>query len=191
MGVSGLMTYCNERRKDISQRVDLIQVARQQATRRTNPKPLNAIPSSPTPTVNILVDYYAFESYILPKFLNAEKEKSGGGGGNILRIYGGEYESYDAFVQRFLGALADVGVVFVFFIDSSRGSSADVSAHKLETWKDRFRETLAFYAEIRRVCYGKIDIAQLRDKVVRPCLLTVQTLISIREAGNFHFLIAI
>ena len=193
MGVSGLMSYCNDHRKAITDRVDLVPLARRHRKETESAgrpgssqhfDPRQPPSHHPSPPLTILVDYYAFESFILPKFLLAKREQGGVYADPHFRIFGGEYGAYDSFVRRYLAAVRDLGISLVFFIDSSRGSSPNIAAHKLETWMERFRDTIEFFAEIRRVCYGKLEIQRLRDRIVRPCLLTVQTMLSIEEAGT-------
>ena len=171
MGISGLMTHCNDRRKDISERIDLMQVVRKRANQPGGP-------------LIILVDYYAFESFILPKFLESEREKGGQDFNQHLRLCGGEYEDYDCYVRNFLETLRALGIVFEFYIDAPRGAAVGEADSKMATWRERFQDTVSFFAEIRRVCDGQLDIHRLRDKLVRPALLTLQTLTSIKHAGK-------
>lgn len=163
MGVQGLLTTCLQRRDECTEEADLIEVARQQDG------------------IELLVDFYSFEHQILYKFWFALCQLRGN---EYLRILGGEYESLNKYLTKFIEDLKSVGISLVFYCDGAKGTSTEALRQKLDTWIKRHEQDIVRMNEILGVCQGQTNISNLPlETSIRPVLLEDQFRMTLKNCG--------
>ena len=154
MGVFGLLSHCLEHRIECAEYADLVEIAAQRDG------------------IELLVDFYAFEHYVLKNFWKSLGHCSNN---PYLRILGGNYGALDAFVSKLVKDLKALNIHLVMFVDGAKGSSRVVAEQKMDTWKYRHKRDLQKLRDILEVAYGNKKIQDLPDDTwVRPVLLEVQ-----------------
>lgn len=155
MGISGLMSYCMRSKDAWCQYVDIFQVSKDRGG------------------IEILVDYYAFQHFIMDKFWDGLIKCSGN---NILQYLGGEYGALDLFLSKLVKDLKSHGIQLVVFVDGAKGSSVVGTQQKMETWKSRHFTDLHKLSLVIKNLQGKQGCDKLREDElnIRPVLLEIQ-----------------
>ncbi|XP_052821422.1 uncharacterized protein LOC128246920 [Mya arenaria] len=163
MGVQGLLGTCLENREACTDTYDLVQVAQQQGG------------------LELIVDFYSFEHYILSKFWKGLSQLRGN---DYLRILGGEYASLHNYVTKLVNDLKSQDIHLVFYIDAGKGSSFDTLRQKFNTWANRHEEDIKKMSQILDVLWGKTEISQLSTYTnIRPVVLEDQFMAALRSCG--------
>ena len=109
MGVRGLITTIRKRQEecvDFFDLVDLVEVARQKGG------------------IEILVDYYAFQNFIIQKIWNGlSKDRNN----EFLRLCGGEYGTIEEYITKFVQDLKSLDITLVFFVNGGQGTCTKTS----------------------------------------------------------------
>ena len=155
MGVRGLLGYCLDHKScECVKYVNIVEVAKEKGA------------------IEILVDFYAFMHYVLQRFWRTLTTVNNN---PLLRLMGGEYAAFDAYLTKLVTDLRSCGIHLVMYIDGARGSSKATMDRKLQTWKDRYSQDLQKMRDNLDVIAGYKQISDLsEDSAVRPVLLEVQ-----------------
>lgn len=163
MGVFRLLTYILDHRDSCAEFVDLIEVAQQNGG------------------IEILVDYYSFQQTMVAKFW---KSLSSCSGNPFLKLLGGEYGAFDAYISKLVKDLQALDIKLVMFVDGSKGSSQIGAQQKLETWKQRHERDMQKLHDLLHVVKGNKNIGDLSDETaVRPVLLEVQVFETLKQCN--------
>lgn len=161
MGVQGLLSACMRQRDACVREVDLVQVANERGS------------------IEIIVDYYAFETFILDQFwLSLCHHKHN----DYLWIMGGEYASLDAYLARLILNLKSLDITLVFYVDGAKGASTETTRQKLDTWIERHQRDMSKLQNTMAVCCGSMPITALQE-TVRPLLHEEQFTHTLRRCG--------
>lgn len=161
MGVKGLLSTCLRRQDECTECVDLVETARREKG------------------IELLVDFYAFEHFILANFW---KSYSLLRGNDYLRLLGGEYSSLDAYLIKFIEDLKSLDIRLVFYIDGAKGSSTEALRQKLDTWIKRHDDDVRKMTQVLEVLWNQRNIADLPTDVnIRPVVLEDQVMACLRK----------
>ena len=161
MGVSGLMRYVLDSKVDLCLFVNLADIALKYQS-------------------ELLVDFYAFEHYILSNFFSRLSKCSQN---PYLKLLGGEYGALDAFVSKVISDLRQLGLELIFFIDGGKGSSRQARS-KFHEWKNRHFNDLKRLSVLMDAAKYSENVCQIpKDTWTRPVLLEVQVLHTLRRCN--------
>lgn len=139
------MSFCKRNQDDIIEEVDLIEVAKEKEG-----------------GIEILVDYYAFQQWLVGKFYDGLcKFKDN----PYIKILGGEYASFEAYLTKFVEDFKSLGIALVFYVDGAKGSSGDTARQKMDTWMQRHHRDTNKIQQILNVCNNRKSIEDLEDTV--------------------------
>ena len=171
MGVKGLMSTILRRQEECVDFMDLVEVARQKGG------------------IEILVDYYAFQNFIIHKIWNGLSQDRNN---EFLRLCGGEYGTIEEYITKFVQDLKSLDITLVFFVDGGKGTCTETTRQKLDTWINRLYQDVERLNEIMDVCRGVTSIKNLSETVnIRPVLVEIQVRHTFSQLGcEIHHAIA-
>lgn len=163
MGVRGLMSTILNRQEEGVDTVDLVETARQRGG------------------IEILVDYYSFQHFIVQKFWNGLSQCRNN---EFLRICGGEYGTLETYVTKFVQDLQSLNIKLVFYVDGAKGTCTEATRQKLDTWMRRHCGEAERLNKIMDVCRGVTYIQDLpEDVLIRPVLIEIQIHHNLKQIG--------
>ncbi|XP_046570857.1 uncharacterized protein LOC124279114 [Haliotis rubra] len=145
MGIRGLLSYCREDISACADTIDLVEVARHRDG------------------ITILVDFFSFEHLILEQFWRGLSDMCHN---PYLQFDGGEYQTLDSYLSKFINDLKSLGIELVFYVDGAKGSSYEGTKQKLETWKHRHMQNVQNLREIMDMCRGCFLLSSFTVRLV-------------------------
>ena len=166
MGVRGLITTIRKRQEecvDFFDLVDLVEVARQKGG------------------IEILVDYYAFQSFIIQKIWNGlSKDRNN----EFLRLCGGEYGTIEEYITKFVQDLKSLDITLVFFVNGGQGTCTKTTRQNLDTWNEKLNKYVKKLDKIMAVCRDVTSIQALSETDdIKPVLVEIQVRHTISQLG--------
>lgn len=166
MGVRGLITTIRKRQEecvDFFDLVDLVEVARQKGG------------------IEILVDYYAFQSFIIQKIWNGlSKDRNN----EFLRLCGGEYGTIEEYITKFVQDLKSLDITLVFFVNGGQDTCTKTTRQNLDTWNEKLNKYVKKLDKIMAVCRDVTSIQALSETDdIKPVLVEIQVRHTISQLG--------
>ncbi|KAK3087147.1 hypothetical protein FSP39_002294 [Pinctada imbricata] len=164
MGVQGLLSCCLYKQDQTVQKTDLVEIARKSRQ-----------------GIEILVDYYCFQQLIMDKLWNGLEQLRNN---PYLRILGGEYETAENFLRKFIQNLKHLNISLVFYVDPAPGCSMEALRQKMDTKISRHNQNMEKLNQIVDVCRGLKNMDEVRDILpIRPVCLEVQLFHVLKQCG--------
>ncbi|KAK0061631.1 hypothetical protein Bpfe_009013 [Biomphalaria pfeifferi] len=128
--------------------------------------------------MNILIDFFSFEHFLVEKFL----ARLGKADIDSLIYAGGEYKLMDRTLRCLILELRRVNIEPIFYLDGAKGSADISTKQKMQRWKNKYVESQKCLQNVFFYLRGERPLTDVNlSRLTRPCLQEMQHVLTLKE----------